>query len=164
MTETTLPFAPRGLDVDDALAAPGGHSVGLEFRSFPEAVLGHAEDQYVRRHSLHPNHMVALIEPHSSDPSGRPAHGAYVLLVEADRFALACGHEDLLFAVGQASGDELVVPVQVDGDDPAGHRPTERRQRALLNDALPSRHDHELALGEFFDRQEGLHLLGRPAS
>ena len=64
--------------------------------------------------------IVALAEVDAAVAVGGAAHGAEVLLVEADGHAVVGGEEDDLVAVGDAGGDELVVLVDADGDDAAG--------------------------------------------
>ena len=80
--------------------------------------------------------VVALLERDALVAVGGAAHGAEVLLVEADGHAVVGGEEDDLLAVGDAGGDELVVLVDADGDDAAGHDVGEVLERGLLDGAV----------------------------
>ena len=75
------------------------------------------------------------------------------LLVEADGHAVVGGEEDDLLAVGDAGGDELVVLVDADGDDAAGHDVGEVLERGLLDGAVAG--GEEDVLGVFFEVADG---------
>ncbi len=55
------------------------------------------------------------------------------------------GEEDDLLAVGDAGGDELVVLLDVDGDDAAGHDVGEVLERGLLDGAVAGGEEENLA-------------------
>ena len=73
--------------------------------------------------------VVALLERDAAVAGGIAAHGAetdpvalgIVFFLEADGHAVVGGEEDDLLAVGEVGGDQLVVFVDGDGDDAAGH-------------------------------------------
>ena len=97
--------------------------------------------------------VVALAEVDAAVAVGGAAHGAEVLLVEADGHAVVGGEEDDLLAVGDAGGDELVVLVDADGDDAAGHDVGEVLERGLLDGAVAGGEEDVLAL--FFEVADG---------
>ena len=63
------------------------------------------------------------------------------------------GEEDDLLAVGDAGGDELVVLLDVDGDDAAGHDVGEVLEGGLLDGAVAG--GEEDVLGFFFEVADG---------
>ena len=65
--------------------------------------------------------VVGFAEVDAAVAGGGASHGAEILLVEADGHAVMGGEEDDVLAVGDAGGDELVILVDVDGDDAAAH-------------------------------------------
>ena len=79
--------------------------------------------------------------------------GRRSLLVEADGHAVVGGEEDDLLAVGDAGGDELVVLVDADGDDAAGHDVGEVLERGLLDGAVAGGEEDVLAV--FFEVADG---------
>ena len=100
--------------------------------------------------------VVALLEGDAAVAEGGAAHGAEVLLVEADGHAVVGGEEDDLLAVGDAGGDELVVLVDVDGDDAAGHDVGEVLERGLLDGAVAGGEEDVLAVFvEVADGEDG---------
>ena len=67
------------------------------------------------------------------------------------------GEEDDLLAVGDLGGDELVVLVDVDGDDAAGHDVREVFERGLLDGAVAGGEEDEAvdSSGEVADGEDG---------
>ena len=99
---------------------------------------------------------VALAEVDAAVAGGGPAHGAEVLLVEADGEAVVGGEEDDLLAVGDFGGDELVVLVDVDGDDAAGHDVREVFEGGLLDGAVAGGEEDVVGLvGEVAGGEDG---------
>ena len=100
--------------------------------------------------------VVSLAEVDALVAGGGTAHGAEVLLVEADGHAVVGGEEDDLLAVGGAGLDELVVLVDVDGDDAAGHDVGEVLEGGLLDGAVAGGEEDVLALFvEVADGEDG---------
>jgi hypothetical protein len=100
--------------------------------------------------------VVALLERDAAVTGGRTTHRPEVLLVEADGHAVVGGEEDDLLAVGDAGGDELVVLLDVDGDDAARHHVGEVLQRGLLHRAVASGEENVLVLfGQVADGEDG---------
>ena len=103
----------------------------------------------LRRRDDGADDVVALLERDALVAEGGAAHGAEVLLVEADGHAFVRGEEDDLFAVGDAGDDELVVLVDADGDDAARHDVREVLQRGLLDRAV-ARGEEDVLAGLLF--------------
>ena len=100
--------------------------------------------------------VVSLAEVDALVAGGGTAHGAEVLLVEADGHAVVGGEEDDLLAVGGAGLDELVVLVDVDGDDAARHDVGEVLEGGLLDGAVAGGEEDVLALFvEVADGEDG---------
>ena len=97
--------------------------------------------------------VVALAQVDAAVAGGGAAHGAEVGLVEADGHAIVGGEEDDLIAVGDAGGDELVVLLDVDGDDAARHDVGEVLERGLLDGAVARGEEDVLAF--FFEVADG---------
>ncbi len=105
-----------------------------------------------------------LLQIDAAHAVGRAAHGADIVLVEADGHAVVRGEEDDLLAVGDAGADELVVFVDADGDDAARHDVGEVLERRLLDRALARGEEDELAF--FFEvayGEDGATLFRRAA-
>ena len=100
--------------------------------------------------------VVALLERDAAVAGGGTTHGAEVLLVEADGHAVVGGEEDDLLAVGDAGGDELVVLLDVDGDDAARHDVGEVLEGGLLDGAVAGGEEDVLAVFvEVADGEDG---------
>ena len=84
--------------------------------------------------------------------AGRPM-GRKSVLIEPDSLAVVGGEEDDLLAVGDAGDDKLVVLLDVDGDDAAGHDVGEVLERGLLDRAVARGKEDVLAL--FFEVADG---------
>ncbi len=97
--------------------------------------------------------VVSLAEGDAAVAGGGAAHGAEILLVEADGLAVVGGEEDDLLTVGDARGDELVVLLDVDGDDAAGHDVGEVLEGGLLDGAVAG--GEEDVLGVFLEVADG---------
>ena len=115
--------------VEDALnltgeAGGGGAGEALLVAGFVGGRDGGADD------------VVVLLEGDAAVAEGGATHGAEVLLVEADGHAVVGGEEDDLLAVGDLGGDELVVLVDADGDDAAGHDVGEVPEGGLFDGAV----------------------------
>ena len=63
-------------------------------------------------HHLGADEVVALVQIHGADTAGRPAHGANVVFLEADGLALVRAQENVVLAVGQPRGQQLVAFVE----------------------------------------------------
>ena len=94
-------------------------------------------------HDLHADHLVVVGQVHAAHAAGDAPHGADILLVEADGLAVLGGQEDILAAVGQGHGDQLVAIVQLDGDDAAAADVGVLDQRGLLDHAVAGGHEQE---------------------
>ena len=97
--------------------------------------------------------VVSLAQVDAAVAGGGAAHGAEVLLVEADGHAVVGGEEDDLLAIGDAGADELVVLLDVDGDDAAAHDVGEVAQGGLLDGAVAGGEEDEL--GVFLEVADG---------
>src|ERR1017187_553572 len=104
--------------------------------------------------------VVALAEVDAAVAGGGTAHGAEILLVEADGHAVVSGEEDDLLAVGDAGDDELVILLDVDGDDAAGHDVREVLERGLLDGAVAGGEEDVFgAFLEVLDGEDGVLLF-----
>ena len=88
-----------------------------------------------------------------------PAHRADVGFREADRHPVARADEDLGRAVGDFRGNHRVALLDAHGDDAAGARVAERRQRGLLDHALSRAHHDERVVVELLDGEQRRDLL-----
>ena len=96
----------------------------------------------------------------STDAIGGTAHGAHVRLVKADSHAEVGGEEDQLRAVSDAGDDELIVLVNADGDDAAGHDVGEVPERGFLDRSLLRGEEDEFAfLLEIADGEDGADIF-----
>ena len=88
---------------------------------------------------------VTRIQPDATD----------VRLAEPDGLAAGREQQDVPDSIGDRNVDEFIVTAQIDGDDAAGARPGERRERRLLHRARRGRHEHVLVVAVLADRQNG---------
>ena len=135
--------------VDDAFCLPGETGLCGEFEAL--AVAG-----FVGGGDSRADEVVSLAQVDAAVAGGGAAHGAEVLLVEADGHAVVGGEEDDLLAIGDAGDDELVVLLDVDGDDAARHDVGEVAQGGLLDGAVARGEEDELGvLLEVADGEDG---------
>src|SRR5262249_37090871 len=108
------------LDVEDTLPPPPLPAVLLQGRAFAVAFFGGSEEGLGVLHDHHADDRVVLAQAAAPDALAGAAHFPDLLLLESDAHALPGGQEDVLFAVGDLSGDQLIALGQGDGDDAAG--------------------------------------------
>ena len=94
------------------------------------------DDLEIRLHGVHADHVVVLGEVHAVDAAGVAAHGAHFGFAEQDGLAFVAGEENHLLAVGELRADQLVLLVEIDGDDAGGARIGEFGERRLLHRAV----------------------------
>src|ERR1019366_5788965 len=148
-----------GLHVDDALAAARGEAVVFERGALAVTVLGDGEEQPVLLDHFHADEVIVAGETHGANAARLAAHGADVLLAEADSLASVGGEEHVVVAVGDLGAEEFVAIVQRHGDDAARHGVVELGEFALLDDAVFGDHHDVLVGDEILDAEEGLGLL-----
>src|SRR5262245_27567720 len=150
-----------GLDVDHAFAAARLHAVFRERRLLAEAVAGAAQHLLVAVHGDDADHVIVVAQRDAAHAAGLAAHVAHFLLVEADGHALVRGKKDLLSAVGQFHGHQLVAPVDAHGDDAVRADVGEFGEFRLLDHPLAGDHHRVPAFGELADRDDAGDPLGR---
>ena len=91
----------------------------------------------------------------------RAAHRPHVVLVEADRHALAADHEDVVAAAGLDDPHQLVAVAQVDGDQAVAPARVVGVERRLLHRALAGGEEQEALAGEVAGVDDRLDLLAR---
>src|SRR5262247_3008475 len=156
-----FPVLLSGLDVDHAFAAARLHAVFRERRLLTEAVAGDAQHLLVAIHGDDADHVIVVAQRDAAHAAGLAAHVAHFLLVEADGHAFVRGQEDLLRAVGQFNGHQLVALVDAHGDDAVRADVGEFGKLRLLDHALAGDHHGVAAFGEFADRDHAGDPLGR---
>src|SRR5262247_1163692 len=150
-----------GLNVDHAFAASRLHAVFRERRLLAETVAGDAQHLLVAVHGDDADHVIVVAQRDAAHAAGLAAHVAHFLLVEADGHAFVRGQEDLLRAVGQFHGHQLVAFVYAHGDDAVRADVGEFGKLRLLDHALAGDHHGVAAFGEFADRDHAGDPLGR---
>ena len=105
------------LDRDDPLAAAPVHGKFLDGGELAVAVLGSDQDQALGIRDDQRNDAFAF--GHADAPyAGRvAAHGADVLLREADGLAVGREQHDVAAAVGDVDADEAVAGIEAERDD-----------------------------------------------
>src|ERR1700678_2610198 len=104
--------------------------------------------------------VIALHQIDAADAVSRAAHGAHIVLAEANGHARVGGEKDDLVAIGAASANQLVIVVDADGNNAARHDIGKVLERSLLNGALTGGEEDELAvLFQVAHRQDGAHAL-----
>src|SRR5262249_4987305 len=143
----------------DALAAAMGAPVLVHAGALAVAVLRYGEERGSGLDEVDGDHLVTLVELHADDAVGRPAHGARLGLLEADRLALGGGQDDLARAVGEPHAGHLRALLQRDRDQAGRSRRRVLHEVRLLDQAAPGC-EHEVAtLLELPYGQEGGELL-----
>src|SRR6266404_5959951 len=148
-----------GLHGDDALAAAPRETVLLHLGALAVAVLGHREEGGSRLHQIQGDHLVSLVELHAPHAVGVAAHRPGLLLLEADRLAVARGEDRLARAVCQANADHLVALLERDSDDARWPRARVLHEIRLLYQAAARREEHVAPFLELAHREEGRELL-----
>src|SRR5208282_297097 len=151
--------ARRGLDVDHAFAAAVGEAILVGGSALAVAVLGDRKNEraFLRnqvgdlgsyfpffRHRLnlglergrHADDVIFLGEVHAAHAGGVAAHGANVVLVEANRLPIMGGEENDLVAIGQRGRYQFIARFDIDGDDAARHHVREVFHFGLLHRAV----------------------------
>jgi hypothetical protein len=101
-----------------------------------------------------------LRRPHALHAGGGAAHRPHVLLVEADRLALARDEDDVVVARRVEHVDERVLVAKLDRDDPVGlERSVVLLEARLLDHPVARCEDEVLRLLEVARRDHGPHLL-----
>src|SRR5690606_17479397 len=107
----------------------------------------------------HGDDGVAGLERDALDAGGGAAHGAGVVLVEADGDAAAGDEHDVVGAAGEADVDQPVALVEAQGDDAGAGDVLVELEAGALDQALLGGKDEEVAvLLEVLDGQEGADL------
>src|SRR5215475_15887050 len=150
-----------GFDVDHALAAARLHAVFRERGLLAETVAGDAQHLLVAVHGDDADHVIVVAQRDAAHAAGLAPHVTHLLLVEADGHAFVRGQEDLLRAVGQFHGHQLVAFVDPHGDDAVRADVGEFGKLRLLDHALAGDHHGVAAFGEFADRDHAGDPLGR---
>src|SRR5215470_2164277 len=150
-----------GLDVDQAFAAARLHAVFRQRRLLAESVAGDAQHLLVAVHGDDADHVIVVAQRDAAHAAGLAPHVTHLLLVEADGHALVRGQEDLLRAVGQLHGHQLVALVDAHGDDAVRADVGELGELRLLDHALAGDHHGVAAFGEVADRDHARNPLGR---
>src|SRR5882757_2088978 len=146
------------LQCNHALAAAAVLREIIERREFAEPVLRCGENEALLRHD---QRIDALLVAQADAAHARrlAAHRTDLFLEEANRLAAGGEQQYILGAVGDRNTDQFVARLERDRDDAARPRPREQRQRGLLYGAEAGRHEDELTLFEFLDRQHGADAL-----
>src|SRR5205823_8046705 len=111
--------APGGeLDSLDAHGAPTLAWETLELGALAVPGVGDDEDVDVVASHITGHDLVAGLEAHADHAGRRATHGPHGVLVEADGLAVAADHEDVVLATGLDDTYELVLVLEVDGDEP----------------------------------------------
>ena len=134
---TTSPLRPVSLMPMHTLAAAALRVVLVELRALAVPGLGDHQDRRVVAGDVdatRPRRRCRSFMPRT--PAARATHRAHVVLVEADRHALAADHEDVVAAAGLDDLDQLVAVVQVDGDEAVAAARVVGVERRLLDRAL----------------------------
>ena len=112
--------ALAGVDEDDALAAAALQAELLERRALAVAALADGEHAMALAVADTPMPTTTGRPPSSSiafHAHGGAAHGAHLVLGEADRHPAPGGDDDLARAVGDGGGEELVALLDLHADD-----------------------------------------------
>src|SRR2546422_318473 len=150
-----------GLHGDDALPAAPRETVLLHLGALTVAVLGHREQRGAGLHQVERDHLVPRVELHAPHAVVVAAHRPGLVLLEADRLAVARGGDRLARAVRQANADHLVALLERDGDDARGPGARVLHEIRLLDQAATRREEHVAPFLELAHGQEGRELLLR---
>src|SRR5436305_3209761 len=134
------------LDALDAHRAPALTRETLELGALAVAGVGDDEDVDVVTRQVARHDLVALTKAHADDAGGRAAHRSHRLLGEADGLPHAADHEDVVFAAGLDDLDELVLVLEVDGDDAVAPGLVVLVHQRLLDLALLGREEEVAAV------------------
>ena len=129
-----------------ALAAAMVLGVLLDLRALAVALLGDDEEVGAGAGDFHAQHVGVGGHVHAAHAHGAAAHGAGLGLVPQDGLAGGGHHDDLLARRHALHGDELVIVLQVDGDEAVAAGAVVLVHGGLLHVAL-SRGEHEELLG-----------------
>src|SRR6185312_3223283 len=123
-----------GLQRDDTLAAPAMLRKLRQRRQF--AVAGsRCGENVALADDDQGDQLLALTQLDAAHAGGLAPHRPYFGLGEANRLAAAGHEDDLALSIGERDPDQPVVVGQIHGDDAAGARARERRERSLLHRA-----------------------------
>ncbi len=103
-------------DVDclDAFSSAVGDTIVLDVGAFSESSLGDDHNGFIRSglHADHTNNFVrgiVGIKAHAAHTGGHASHLTDLAFVEADRTAIAVGHEYLAVAIGRLNLQQFIV-------------------------------------------------------
>src|SRR5581483_1388466 len=159
--------ARRHGHVFHALPAAGLEPVLFHIGALAEAVFRDGENAVstglvLLRRNGYADHVVIFGEVDAAHAVRGAAHRAHIALVEANCHTEMRRQEDQLRAVGDARGHKLIVLVDADGDNAAGHHVRKILERRLLYRPLLRGEEDVLALlFEIAHRQNRAHIFAR---
>jgi len=107
----------------------------------------------------HADDPVGLMQAYAVDAGGAAAHGTNVGFLESDGLALGRHELDMVAARSRLDPDQLVVALDLEGDETGTADVGESRQFHLLDQALLGREEQILAGNGLIQRQDGRDLL-----
>ncbi len=108
------------LDTDHAHTAPALGRVLVDGRALAESLLGDVQERGAISGDVAGDEFVAcLLELQTDDTSCVSAHLTNLALFEPDRLAEPAREQDVEDTVGGDDLDELVIVVELDGDEPS---------------------------------------------
>src|SRR6202020_2192890 len=130
----------------------------LERGQLAEAVLRCGENEAVLRDDQCIDPLL-VAQLHAAYAGRLSAHRPHFFLDEPYRLAARREQQNVLGTVGDGNAHQLIARIERHGNDAAGARPREQRERGLFYRSETRRHEDELALFEIFDREHGADAL-----
>src|SRR5579883_3504332 len=129
---------------DPTAASPVGGKL-LQRSALGIATLAHNEQVAARLGDISRNDGIAVCQAHAPDAAAGAIRGADILLVEANRLALAAHQDDILSTTGLAHRDQFVSLLELHRNQPVRTHSSELFEPNALDIPL-ARHQDEVAV------------------
>ena len=91
------------------------------------------------------NQPGVALQIHTSNPSGGAAHGTHIVLTETDCLAFRGKQHDILLAIRDRYPDQVIIPLQFNGNQATAAGPGKCRQFHFFHSAIAGSHKDKLA-------------------